>query len=119
MDMVALCRSTSASSAITMHVGDPSGAHLSLEHDLQIDASLRADLLERLLGDLRRPPTMAWVTRSGPLAPGDADLSWCSAARQAFARHGWPLRAFCVVTPSGYFDLINDSVVRIPPTDAG
>jgi hypothetical protein len=97
------------------HVGMPGGAHLTVPHDQCFDAGLRADLVERSLDGLHgaaaeRP--VPWVTRSGDLAPGDADFAWFSAAREGFGRHDLVLPGFFVITRHGWVNLANDVVVQ-------
>jgi hypothetical protein len=97
------------------HVGTPGGDRITLPHELTFDSGLRADLVERALDGLEgraaeRP--VPWLTRTGDLAPTDADLAWFSAARDGFGRHGLELPGFFVVTRHGWFNLANEDVVR-------
>jgi hypothetical protein len=97
------------------HVGTPGGDRITLPHDVAFDSGLRADLVERALGGLdgraaERP--VPWLTRTGDLAPTDADLAWFSAAREGFGRHALELPGFFVVTRHGWSDLANEDVVR-------
>jgi hypothetical protein len=97
------------------HVGTPGGAQLTIPHDPYFDPGLRADLVERAIDGLdgsaaERP--VPWLTRSGDLAPGDADFAWFSAARAGFARHDRVLPGFFVITRQGWLNLANDDVIR-------
>jgi hypothetical protein len=69
---------------------------------------VRAALVERALDGLERPEgALGWVTRSGELGAGDAEVAWWAAARDGFARHGLPLEAFCVLNRYGWTDLVS------------
>ena len=97
------------------HVGTPGGDQITLPHDLYFDAGLRGDLVERAIEGLEgrageRP--VPWLTRSGDLAPGDADFAWLSAAREGFGRHDLVLPGFFVITRHGWLNLANDDVIR-------
>jgi hypothetical protein len=97
------------------HLGTPGGEHLTLPHDPCHDPGLRADLVERAVDGLtgraaERP--VPWLTRTGDLAPTDADFAWFSAARQGLGRHGLELPGFFVVTRYGWLNLANEDVIR-------
>ena len=97
------------------HVGTPGGVQVTVPHDLYFDHGLRADLVERAIDGLdgaaaERP--VPWLTRSGDLAPTDADFAWFSAAREGFARHDRALPGFFVITRQGWLNLANDDVIR-------
>ena len=97
------------------HLGTPGGEHVTLPHDLRFDPGLRADLVERAVDGLegraaQRP--VPWLTRTGDLAPTDADFAWFSAARQGLGRHGLELPGFFVVTRYGWLNLANEELIR-------
>jgi hypothetical protein len=97
------------------HLGTPGGEHLTLAHDPRHDPGLRADLVERAVDGLagraaERP--VPWLTRTGDLAPTDADFAWFSAARHGVGRHGLELPGFFVVTRYGWLNLANEDVIR-------
>jgi hypothetical protein len=97
------------------HVGTPGGDNITLPHDLYFDAGLRADLVERAIDGLdglaaARP--VPWLTRTGDLAPADADFAWFSAAREGFGRHSLELPGFFVITRHGWLNLANEDVIR-------
>lgn len=96
-----------------MHLGLPGAEEIAVPEEPGLDAGLRADLLERALDglDLERG-ALPWLTRVGELAPGDADLAWCAASREAFGRHALEFPGFFVMTRYGWFDLATDRVVR-------
>ena len=90
----------------TCHLGRPGAAHKSLA---PVDEpSLRADLVERAIDELRETDgVIAWLTRGGDLGTADADLGWFAAARTGFARHGLVLPAFAVLTRTAWLDLVS------------
>lgn len=91
------------------HLGVLGGEHLTVPDDPDLDAGLRADVIERALDGVDRsevPLPAAWITRSGELAAGDADFAWLSAAREAFGRHDLEVPRFFVITRHGWIDLI-------------
>ena len=91
----------------TCHVGHPGGVHTEFAHTLVDQASLRADLVERVLdGLVVTDGACAWITRAGELALTDADAEWFTATRTAFARHGLVLPAFFVLNRTGWIDLV-------------
>lgn len=75
----------------------------------------RPDLVDRALEDLRSdaPAPLAWITRSGALAPGDVDFGWLSATFSAFARHGLELTAFYVITQRGWVELLTGELISL------
>jgi hypothetical protein len=88
-------------------VGHPGGQQTRFAHEVTNEASLRADLVERVLdGLLDTTDACAWVARSGELDLTDADAEWFAAARTAFGRHGLPLPAFFVLNRNGWVDLV-------------
>ena len=100
---------------VVFHVGTPGGEQITLPHDPCFDSGLRADLVERAIDGLEgkaaeRP--CPWVTRSGDLAPADADFAWFSAAREGFGRHDLELPGFFVLTRYGWLNLANEDVIR-------
>jgi len=100
---------------IVLHVGTPGGGHATLPHDPWFDAGLRADLVERAIDGLTGPAARRpcpWLTRTGALAPTDADFAWFSAAREAFGRHDLDLPGFFVITRYGWLNLANEDVIR-------
>jgi hypothetical protein len=100
---------------IVFHVGTPGGDQITLPHDIYFDAGLRADLVERAIDGLdgrAAENPCPWLTRSGDLAPTDADFAWFSAAREGFGRHGLELPGFFVVTRYGWLNLANEDVIR-------
>jgi hypothetical protein len=91
----------------TCHVGHPGGERSSWPHEITLDRSLRADLVERAIdGLVMTDGACVWLTRGG--APGlcDADAEWFAASLTAFARHGLVLPAFLVLTRSAWVDLV-------------
>jgi len=97
------------------HVGTPGGEQITLPHDLYFDAGLRADLVERAIDGLDGPAgvrPVPWLTRTGDLAPTDADFAWFTAAREGFGRHGLELPGFFVITRYGWLNLANEDVIR-------
>jgi hypothetical protein len=106
-----------------VHVGTPGLDEFLLREEPQLDAGLRADLVERALDglDLSRAP-LSWITRTGVLSPGDADLAWFAAAREAYGRHALELPGFFVMTRYGWLDLSTDEGItwsRIRPAKGG
>ena len=93
---------------VVLRLGALGGEHVVVPHGSATDAGLRADLLERVLDDLDPAVVLPWFTRGGALAPNDTDFAWYAAARTAFGRHGHPLRAFYVLTRTGWLDLCSD-----------
>ena len=83
------------------HVGTPGGDHLTLPHDAYFD----------LAGGAGERP-VPWLTRTGDLAPTDADFAWFAAAREGFGRHTLDLPGFFVVTRYGWLNLANEDVIR-------
>lgn len=99
----------------TFHLGTPGGEHVILDDAPGLDAGLRADVVERALdgfGSDQDPAPVPWVTRSGELVAGDADVAWLSAAIEAYGRHGVTLPGFFVVTRHGWVDLVSGQVVQ-------
>jgi hypothetical protein len=96
-----------------MHVGTPGIEEVVVPEEPGLDPGLRADLLERALDglDLQSAP-LPWVTRVGELAPGDVDLVWFAATREAYGRHSLGLPGFYVMTRYGWLNLATDEVVR-------
>jgi len=93
--------------ATTCHVGHPGGEHTGFAHTL-VEASLRADLVERVIdGLVVTERACAWVTRGGELGLSDADAEWHAAAMTAFGRHGLVLPAFFVLNRTGWLDLVS------------
>jgi hypothetical protein len=91
---------------VLVHLGTPGGTHLWVAHDPSYDAGLRADLSERMLDGLQDADLRCgWITRSGPLEPGDAEFGWSAAAREAFARHDREYPGFFLITRSGWRNL--------------
>jgi hypothetical protein len=102
-----------------MHVGTPEVEEMVVAEQPGLDPGLRADLMERALDglDLEQPP-IPWLTRSGVLSPGDADLAWLAATREAYGRHALPLPGFYVLTRYGWLNLTTDEQIswtRIRP----
>jgi len=96
-----------------VHVGTPGGEEVVVPDEPGLDPGLRADLLERAIDGLElQTPPIAWLTRVGVLSPGDADLAWFSATREAFARHSLVLPGFFVMTRYGWLNLANDESIR-------
>lgn len=100
------------------HVGRPggrSGSDLTaIPDDPALDPGLRADLVERAVDGLSCVDPYGWVTRSGALAPTDADYAWFAATREAFARHGLVLPGFFVICRSGWLNLMTEGVLPQP-----
>jgi len=96
-----------------MHVGTPGVEQVVVPEEPGLDPGLRADLMERALDglDLGRPP-LPWVTRVGELSPGDADLAWFAATREAYGRHSLTVPGFYVMTRYGWVNLATDEQVR-------
>ncbi|MFL6107615.1 MAG: hypothetical protein ACJ716_14000 [Marmoricola sp.] len=96
-----------------MHVGIPGSEEVVVPEEPGLDPGLRADLLERALDGLDlEPPPLPWLTRTGELAPGDADLAWFAATREAYGRHSVALPGFFVMTRYGWLDLATDELIR-------
>lgn len=99
-------------SAPVFHLGTPGGRRGSEQLAIAAapghDAGLRADLVEQAAGLLPRldPAPVAWMTRTGALAPTDLDLAWLAAARAGLERHGRSLGSFFVITRSGWRELL-------------
>ena len=92
----------------TAHVGLPGGEHVSIQHALDHQAALAADLVVRALDGLTDTEgACAWLTRGGELDRADVDATWFAAARSGFARHGVPLPHFYVVNRHGWLDLVS------------
>jgi hypothetical protein len=93
--------------APVLHVGVPGATALAyrartdepLEHGLRTD--LVAAFLRRTRGGTVEP--LVWLTRSGDFVLEDADASWLSAARSAYAEAGVAL-TMVVVTRRGWWD---------------
>lgn len=96
-----------------MHVGTPGIEEVVVPEEPGLDPGLRADLMERALDglDLEVAP-LPWLTRTGELSPGDADLAWFAATREAYGRHAVDLPGFFVMTRYGWLNLANDELVR-------
>ncbi|WP_148045036.1 hypothetical protein [Nocardioides marmorisolisilvae] len=96
-----------------MHVGTPGVEAVAVPDAPDLDPGLRADLMERALDglDLSRTP-LPWLTRIGELAPGDVDLAWFAATREAYGRHSLDLPGFFVMTRYGWLDLATDELIR-------
>ncbi|MFL6022215.1 MAG: hypothetical protein ACJ72O_02660 [Marmoricola sp.] len=96
-----------------MHVGTPGVEEVVVPEGPGLDPGLRADIMERALDGLDpdRPP-LPWLTRTGELSPGDADLAWFAATREAFGRHASALPGFFVMTRYGWLDLATDELIR-------
>lgn len=92
----------------TCHVGHPGKDRVALPHVAPLEASLRADLVERVIDGLQETEgACGWVTRSGPLHLTDADVEWFVATRTGFSRHGLTLPGFFVLTRGGWLDLVS------------
>jgi hypothetical protein len=102
----------------TMHVGLPARHAARFVHDASEpsevpDQGLAADVVGALLQRARRelgavlggvpPVPLAWLTRAGSLAVHDADVTWSSATRTAYAEAGL-VATFVVVTRDGWVD---------------
>jgi hypothetical protein len=96
-----------------MHVGIPGGEEVLVPEVPGLDPGLRADVMERALDglDLEEPP-LPWLTRNGELSPGDVDLAWFAATREAYGRHSLQLPGFYVMTRYGWLDLSTDELIR-------
>jgi len=96
-----------------MHVGVPGEEQVGVTEETGLDPGLRADLLERALDglDLEATP-LPWLTRTGELVPGDADLAWFAATFEAYGRHSLVLPGFFVMTRYGWLNLATDEVIR-------
>lgn len=92
----------------TLRLGHLGGSHVPVPEDPVLDPGLRADLVEQVLDGLDAATALGWITRGGALSPGDVDFAWYAAASAAFGRHGTLLRAFYVITPDGWLDLVSD-----------
>ncbi len=100
-----------------VHLGTPGALRLSAPHDPSYDAGLRADLMERMVGGIELAELRcAWITRSGPLEPGDPEFTWAAAAREAFARHDLDYPGFFLVTRRGWRHLESGDAVQWKPT---
>jgi hypothetical protein len=96
-----------------MHVGTPGVEEVVLREEPGLDPGLRADLVERALDGLALEfSPIPWLTRTGDLSPGDADLAWFAATREAFGRHSLVLPGFFVMTRYGWLNLANDELIR-------
>ncbi|MCW2857492.1 MAG: hypothetical protein JWR52_3107 [Marmoricola sp.] len=101
---------------VRIHLGTPGGSRLAIPHDPSYDAGLRADLTERMLDGLDSADLRCgWITRSGPLEPGDAEFGWSAAAREAFARHALDYPGFFLITRHGWRDLETGAAVHWQP----
>ena len=102
----------------TMHVGLPARHAARFVPDASEpsevpDQGLAADVVGALLQRARRelaavlggapPVPLAWLTRAGSLAVHDADVTWSSATRTAYAEAGL-VATFVVVTRDGWVD---------------
>ena len=96
-----------------MHVGRPGLQQVVVDEQPGLDPGLRADLMERALDglDLEDAP-LAWLTRTGVLSPGDADLAWFAATREGYGRHSLVLPGFFVMTRYGWLNLATDELIR-------
>ncbi|MFL6060390.1 MAG: hypothetical protein ACJ72E_04090 [Marmoricola sp.] len=108
-------RTTSSRSRVSpwLRLGPPAGQHLGFADHAAYDAGLRADVIERALDgfDPAAAPPLAWLTRSGAPVPGDLDLAWLAACREAFGRHGIELDGFYLLTREVWTDLLGDGTV--------
>ncbi|HEX4191242.1 MAG TPA: hypothetical protein VHZ06_09630 [Marmoricola sp.] len=96
----------------TLRIGRPGGPHLALPDDPSYDSGLRADVLERALDGLDLDTAVPWLTRSGDLAPADADFLWMAAATEAFGRHGIGMPGFIVMTRYGWYNLVDGQTMQ-------
>lgn len=99
----------------TMHVGAPEGQHADIAAAAWHDAGLRTELVARALAGFDEPVferAIPWLTRTGELDVHDADLQWCAAAREGFARYGLDLPGFFVVTRRGWANLLTGEAHR-------
>lgn len=92
---------------LRVHAGRPGGAACWCDVGAGdvLDHALRTDVAAALLHrgrSLERSPWL-WVTRTGPLWVGDADLAWSAAGRAALGEASLPAR-FVVVTRHGWLD---------------
>jgi hypothetical protein len=97
------------------HLGIPGGEHLTLPDDADLDAGLRADVVERALDGIDRqhvPQPVPWITRSGELVAGDADYAWMTASMEGFGRHSLTVPGFFVITRYGWIDLVAGHLVQ-------
>ena len=96
-----------------MHVGVPGVEEVVVPEERGLDPGLRADLMERALDGLDLDLTpLPWLTRTGELSPGDADLAWFAATTEAYGRHSILVPGFFVMTRYGWLNLANDEVIR-------
>ena len=96
-----------------MHVGVPDVEEVVVPEEPGLDPGLRADLMERALDGLAlQEAPLPWLTRTGELSPGDADLAWLAATREAYGRHSLELPGFYVMTRYGWLDLTTDELIR-------
>jgi hypothetical protein len=95
-----------------VHTGVPGGTCASFAAgEERLDHALRVDVLEALLGRVRRAdrlpdPPLVWLTRPAPIQTEDADLAWLAAARTASAELGRPLR-FVTVGRTAWLDPVS------------
>ena len=106
-----------------MHVGTPGIEEVVVPEEPGLDPGLRADLMERALDGLGLDlPPLPWLTRTGELSPGDADLAWFAATREGYARHALVLPGFFVMTRYGWLNLVTEELIRwsrVRPSTAG
>jgi hypothetical protein len=82
-----------------LQVGVPGGSLVRFAPgDESLDHALRVDVVEAMVRRSERTPgpSLAWLTRPGPLDPEDADLVWLAATRTAAAELDIALRLVIV-----------------------
>jgi len=85
-----------------LHVGIPAGATVTLVDERDWDHGLRTEIVGALLRSLD-DPAWVWLTRAGPLATQDVDMSWLGPTIAAASERGTD-PSFVVVTRHGWRD---------------
>jgi hypothetical protein len=93
---------------VGLPAGDRTGFVVRARDQPALDASLRIDVLCRLVQDSPSSWRTTWLTRPGTPDRHDLDLEWLAAAQVAFAIHGRALDGCYALTRTGWRDVITE-----------